>query len=96
MYKQNGRIQVIAFQSLDLSQVAPEERQNSTGQYEQVNIPLTVVPPDANAPNTLVKLVELQQIISQEDRASYHDAIAPLVPGYLLECPCVCVRVRVC
>jgi BRCA1/BRCA2-containing complex subunit 3 len=76
----NGRIQVIAFQSLDLNQLAtPEERRNNLAQsgYEQVNVPLTVVPPDPNAPNTLMKLVELQQIISQEDRASYNEAITP-------------------
>lgn len=40
-------------------------------------MPLTVVPPDANGPNTLMKLVELQQIISQEDRASYLEATTP-------------------
>lgn len=73
----NGRIQVIAFQSLDLGQAGG---QTQGAGYEQVNIPLTVVPPDANAPNTLVKLVELQQIIGQEDRASYNEAIAP-APG---------------
>ena len=85
---------MIAFQSLDLGQAGG---QTQGAGYEQVNIPLTVVPPDANAPNTLVKLVELQQIIGQEDRASYNEAIAP-APGYLSRrCACVvCVMCVVC
>jgi len=72
----NGRIQVIAFQS-DRSQAGAAQERRSGAGYEQVNIPLKVVPPDLTAPNTLEKLVELQEIISQEDRASYQAAITP-------------------
>jgi len=72
----NGRIQVIAFQSLDLSRFSSEEeRKASAHSYEQINIPLTIVPAEVNSPNTLLKLVELQRIISQEDRASYTESL---------------------
>lgn len=98
IFVQNGRLQVIAFQSLDLAQASASDERMQPGyltpslwpwlpafsgliskrrSYEQVNVSLTVVPPDIDGPNTLIKLVELQEIISQEDRASYSAAIAP-------------------
>ncbi len=56
--------------------------------FEEINVPLHIVPPEINSPNTLQKLVEMQYIVFQEDRASYQESLQ-LPSGYIMPCSIV-------
>jgi len=64
----NGRIQMIAFQSL------PGNTKDNKGP-EELNIPLHLIPAIVPSPNTLTKIVELQRILFEEGKATYHQAL---------------------
>jgi len=61
----NGRIQMIAFQSLALDNKPPEE----------VVIPLHLVPAQIPSPNTLTKMVDLQKILFEEGKSTYYHSL---------------------
>jgi BRCA1/BRCA2-containing complex subunit 3 len=82
--EQTGRIQVIAFQSLDMSKYGEDARNNkmpNSSGYEQIHIPLSIVPGDELSPNTLAKIVDMQIIVAKEEKASYLQALQSSATG---------------
>eukprot|EP01090_Pellita_catalonica_P006696 TRINITY_DN16995_c0_g1_i1.p1 TRINITY_DN16995_c0_g1~~TRINITY_DN16995_c0_g1_i1.p1 ORF type:complete len:279 (+),score=34.60 TRINITY_DN16995_c0_g1_i1:31-837(+) len=62
----NGKIQMIAFQSLPgIGGKSPEE----------ITVPLHLVPALMPSPNTFIKMVQLQKILFEEGKATYEQAI---------------------